>query len=48
VLAELPGTPQLLGGILILAGIVIIQQREQRGQLARAVEGLRKAASGGT
>jgi drug/metabolite transporter (DMT)-like permease len=47
VLAELPGTPQLLGGILILVGIVIIQQREQRARLERATEALRGAASGG-
>jgi drug/metabolite transporter (DMT)-like permease len=31
VLTELPGMTQLLGGILILAGIVTVQQREQRG-----------------
>ena len=28
VLSELPGTPQLLGGILILAGIVLVQRDE--------------------
>jgi drug/metabolite transporter (DMT)-like permease len=47
VLAELPGTTQLLGGILILAGIVIVQQREQRAQVEHAAAGLRPAPHGG-
>jgi drug/metabolite transporter (DMT)-like permease len=36
VLSELPGMTQLLGGILILTGIVIVQQREQRAGLPRS------------
>jgi len=32
VLSELPGTTQLIGGILILAGIITVQQREQRAE----------------
>ncbi len=31
VLSELPGRTQLIGGILIVGGIVAVQQREQRG-----------------
>ncbi len=31
VLSELPGRTQLIGGILIVGGIVVVQQREQRG-----------------
>jgi drug/metabolite transporter (DMT)-like permease len=49
VLAELPGPTQLLGGILILAGIVIVQQRDQRSQrerIARAVPSSGAAAAG--
>jgi len=34
VLSELPGSTQLAGGMLILVGIVTIQQREQRGPRA--------------
>jgi drug/metabolite transporter (DMT)-like permease len=36
VLSELPGMTQLIGGILILTGIVIVQQREQRAGLPRS------------
>jgi drug/metabolite transporter (DMT)-like permease len=35
ILAELPGTPQLLGGTLILVGIVAVQQRERRDRIDR-------------
>jgi drug/metabolite transporter (DMT)-like permease len=31
-LSELPGTTQLIGGIMILAGIIAVQQRERREQ----------------
>jgi drug/metabolite transporter (DMT)-like permease len=37
-LAELPGRPQLIGGVLIIVGIVIVEQRE-RGQRLPVSEG---------